>query len=142
MAQILLLKGLHCTFACLLYSYLVKKPSEDRVKDIITKAVSIEQVGGSYRSMDGNKPNREVLIKDATCFCLQEFLTEALPVDLIGMNRCLMKQYIEFVADRLFADLGLAKVAFFYLSYGGYELSAPFDTVFVPQPDVQCGESI
>lgn len=41
---------------------------------------------------------------------LQEFLTEALPVDLIGMNCCLMKQYIEFVADRLLADLGLAKV--------------------------------
>lgn len=37
-------QGLHCNFACLLYSYLVKKPSEDRVKDIITKAVSIEQV--------------------------------------------------------------------------------------------------
>ncbi|CAF96041.1 unnamed protein product, partial [Tetraodon nigroviridis] len=111
-------EGLHCTFACLLYSYLVKKPSEDRVKDIITKAVSIEQVGGSYRSMDGNKPNREVLIKDATCFCLQEFLTEALPVDLIGMNRCLMKQYIEFVADRLFADLGLAKM---------YNAENPFD---------------
>lgn len=41
---------------------------------------------------------------------LQEFLTEALPVDLIGMNCCLMKRYIEFVADRLLADLGLAKV--------------------------------
>uniref|UniRef100_UPI001EAE8903 ribonucleoside-diphosphate reductase subunit M2 B-like n=1 Tax=Oncorhynchus gorbuscha TaxID=8017 RepID=UPI001EAE8903 len=37
-------EGLHCNFACLLYSYIVKKPSEDRVKDIITKAVSIEQV--------------------------------------------------------------------------------------------------
>lgn len=44
------------------------------------------------------------------CVFLQEFLTEALPVDLIGMNCCLMKQYIEFVADRLLADLGLAKV--------------------------------
>lgn len=41
---------------------------------------------------------------------LQEFLTDALPVDLIGMNCSLMKQYIEFVADRLLADLGLAKV--------------------------------
>lgn len=41
---------------------------------------------------------------------LQEFLTEALPVDLIGINHCLMKQYIEFVADRLLTDLGLAKV--------------------------------
>ncbi|XP_049890555.1 ribonucleoside-diphosphate reductase subunit M2 B [Epinephelus moara] len=83
-------EGLHCTFACLLYSYLVKKPSEDRVKDIITKAVSIEQ----------------------------EFLTEALPVDLIGINSCLMKQYIEFVADRLLSDLGLAKV---------YQAENPFD---------------
>ncbi|KAL6099727.1 rrm2b [Pungitius sinensis] len=83
-------EGLHCNFACLLYSHLVNKPSEDRVKDIITKAVSIEQ----------------------------EFLTEALPVDLIGINCCLMKQYIEFVADRLFADLGIAKV---------YQAENPFD---------------
>uniref|UniRef100_A0A3Q1GNW6 Ribonucleotide reductase M2 b n=1 Tax=Acanthochromis polyacanthus TaxID=80966 RepID=A0A3Q1GNW6_9TELE len=83
-------EGLHCNFACLLYSYLVKKPSEDRVKDIITKAVSIEQ----------------------------EFLTEALPVDLIGINSCLMKQYIEFVADRLLTDLGLAKI---------YQTENPFD---------------
>ncbi|XP_033950958.1 ribonucleoside-diphosphate reductase subunit M2 B [Pseudochaenichthys georgianus] len=83
-------EGLHCNFACLLYSYLVKKPSEDRVKDIITKAVSIEQ----------------------------EFLTEALPVDLIGINCCLMRQYIEFVADRLLVDLGLAKV---YLSENPFD---------------------
>lgn len=45
-----------------------------------------------------------------SCLVLQEFLTEALPVDLIGINSCLMKQYIEFVADRLLTDLGLAKV--------------------------------
>uniref|UniRef100_A0A8C8E2V7 Ribonucleotide reductase M2 b n=1 Tax=Oryzias sinensis TaxID=183150 RepID=A0A8C8E2V7_9TELE len=83
-------EGLHCNFACLLYSYLVKKPSEDRVREIITKAVCIEQ----------------------------EFLTEALPVDLIGMNCCLMKQYIEFVADRLLADLDLDKV---------YKVENPFD---------------
>ncbi|CAB1444110.1 unnamed protein product [Pleuronectes platessa] len=83
-------EGLHCSFACLLYSYLRKKPSADRVKDIITKAVTIEQ----------------------------EFLTEALPVDLIGINGCLMKQYIEFVADRLLADLGLDKV---------YQAENPFD---------------
>nr|XP_020452999.1 ribonucleoside-diphosphate reductase subunit M2 B [Monopterus albus] len=83
-------EGLHCNFACLLYSYLLKKPSEDRVKDIIAKAVSIEQ----------------------------EFLTEALSVDLIGINSCLMKQYIEFVADRLLTDLGLAKV---------YQAENPFD---------------
>uniref|UniRef100_A0A665UEP7 ribonucleoside-diphosphate reductase n=1 Tax=Echeneis naucrates TaxID=173247 RepID=A0A665UEP7_ECHNA len=83
-------EGLHCNFACLLYSYLVKKPSEDRVKDIITKAVSIEQ----------------------------EFLTEALRIDLIGINCPLMKQYIEFVADRLLTDLGQAKV---------YHVENPFD---------------
>ncbi|KAM6958751.1 ribonucleoside-diphosphate reductase subunit M2 B [Aplochiton taeniatus] len=83
-------EGLHCNFACLLYSYLVKKPSEDRIRDIITKAVSIEQ----------------------------EFLSEALPVGLIGMNSSLMKQYIEFVADRLLADLGQAKV---------YHTENPFD---------------
>lgn len=83
-------EGLHCRFACLLYSYLERKPSEDRIKDIITKAVSIEQ----------------------------EFLTEALPVDLIGMNCVLMKQYIEFVADRLLSDLGLNKV---------YHSANPFD---------------
>ncbi|RXN26119.1 ribonucleoside-diphosphate reductase subunit M2 B-like protein [Labeo rohita] len=83
-------EGLHCNFACLMYSYLVKKPSADRVKDIITKAVSIEQ----------------------------EFLTEALPVNLIGMNCSLMKQYIEFVADRLLTDLGLPKV---------YKSENPFD---------------
>ncbi|KAM9737930.1 ribonucleoside-diphosphate reductase subunit M2 B [Menidia menidia] len=83
-------EGLHCNFACLLFSYLEKKPSEDRVKDIITQAVCIEQ----------------------------EFLTDALPVNLIGMNCCLMKQYIEFVADRLLADLGQAKV---------YNVDNPFD---------------
>ncbi|XP_016370887.1 ribonucleoside-diphosphate reductase subunit M2 B-like [Sinocyclocheilus rhinocerous] len=83
-------EGLHCNFACLMYSYLVKKPSADRVKDIITKAVTIEQ----------------------------EFLTEALPVNLIGMNCSLMKQYIEFVADRLLTDLGLPKV---------YKSENPFD---------------
>ncbi|XP_062870787.1 ribonucleoside-diphosphate reductase subunit M2 B [Trichomycterus rosablanca] len=83
-------EGLHCNFACLIYSHLVKKPPADRVKDIITKSVSIEQ----------------------------EFLTEALPVDLIGINCTLMKQYIEFVADRLLMDLGLPKV---------YEAENPFD---------------
>ncbi|XP_017309730.1 ribonucleoside-diphosphate reductase subunit M2 B [Ictalurus punctatus] len=83
-------EGLHCNFACLVYSHLQKKPSADRVKDIITKAVLIEQ----------------------------EFLTEALPVDLIGINSYLMKQYIEFVADRLLTDLGIPEV---------YEAKNPFD---------------
>ncbi|XP_019745806.1 ribonucleoside-diphosphate reductase subunit M2 B [Hippocampus comes] len=83
-------EGLHCNFACLLYSYLVKKPSEDRVKDIITEAVSIEK----------------------------DFLTEALPVELIGINSSLMKQYIQYVADHLLTDLGLAKV---YLSENPFD---------------------
>lgn len=46
------------------------------------------------------------------------------------MNCCLMKQYIEFVADRLFADLGLAKVILFDLCYCGYKRSALL-TLFV-----------
>uniref|UniRef100_A0AAY4EJ89 ribonucleoside-diphosphate reductase n=1 Tax=Denticeps clupeoides TaxID=299321 RepID=A0AAY4EJ89_9TELE len=75
-------EGLHCNFACLLYSYLMRKPSEDLVRRIISEAVSIEQ----------------------------EFQTHALPVDLIGINCSLMNQYIEFVADRLLTDLGLPKV--------------------------------
>lgn len=58
-----------------------------------------------------------------SCLVLQEFLTEALPVDLIGMNCCLMKQYIEFVADRLLADLGLTKVILLKWSENGYNAS-------------------
>uniref|UniRef100_UPI00358F7941 ribonucleoside-diphosphate reductase subunit M2-like n=1 Tax=Myxine glutinosa TaxID=7769 RepID=UPI00358F7941 len=83
-------EGLHCDFACLMFKHLVKKPSEKRVCSIIMDAVSIEQ----------------------------EFLTEALPVNLIGMNCDLMKQYIEFVADRLLTELGFSK---FYL------VENPFD---------------
>ncbi|KAL2767041.1 ribonucleoside-diphosphate reductase subunit M2 B isoform 2, partial [Daubentonia madagascariensis] len=74
-------EGLHCDFACLMFQYLVNKPSEERVREIIVEAVQIEQ----------------------------EFLTEALPVGLIGMNCILMKQYIEFVADRLLVELGFSK---------------------------------
>lgn len=44
------------------------------------------------------------------CFGPQEFLTDALPVKLIGMNCTLMTQYIEFVADRLLLELGFSKV--------------------------------
>lgn len=54
------------------------------------------------------------------------------------MNCYLMKQYIEFVADHLFADLGLAKVVLFGLCYSGYKLSVSPDTIFVHQSDVQC----
>lgn len=76
------MQGLHCDFACLMFSYLINKPSEERIKEIVKDAVVIEQ----------------------------EFLTEALPVKLIGMNDTLMKQYIEFVADRLLVALGCSKV--------------------------------
>jgi ribonucleoside-diphosphate reductase subunit M2 len=75
-------EGLHCDFACLMFKHLEQKPSEERVKEIIIDAVKIEQ----------------------------EFLTDALPVNLIGMNGELMSTYIEFVADRLLVELGCSKV--------------------------------
>ncbi|XP_075992110.1 ribonucleoside-diphosphate reductase subunit M2-like [Anticarsia gemmatalis] len=70
-------EGLHCDFACLMFKHLVQKPSAERVLQIIKDAVVIEQ----------------------------EFLTDALPVRLLGMNCDLMSQYIEFVADRLLVEL-------------------------------------
>ena len=57
------------------------------------------------------------IIKDAVQ-CEQEFVTQALPVSLIGMNSQLMAQYIEFVADRLLVSLGCQKI---------YNSSNPFD---------------
>ncbi len=75
-------EGLHCEFACLLYSMLNRKLSKEEVFAIIAEAVSIEK----------------------------EFISEALPVRLIGMNADLMKQYIEFVADRWLAELGYPKM--------------------------------
>ena len=76
-------EGLHCDFACLLYNnHLINKLSEEMVQAIIKDAVRIEK----------------------------EFVTDALPVKLIGMNSDLMCQYIEFVADRLLSELGCAKV--------------------------------
>lgn len=84
-------EGLHCDFACLLYThYLNNKLSKDRVYEIIMDAVKIEQ----------------------------EFVTDALPVNLIGMNAAQMSQYIEFVADRLLVELGYPKV---------YNSTNPFD---------------
>lgn len=84
-------EGLHCDFACLLYEkYLVNKLPEARVHEIIRDAVSIEQ----------------------------EFVTDALPVNLIGMNAQLMSQYIEFVADRLLVSLGYSRI---------YNSTNPFD---------------
>lgn len=76
-------KGLHCDFACLLYvNHLQNKLSEETIREIIVDAVVIEK----------------------------EFVTDALPVKLIGMNAELMCQYIEFVADRLLVALGCNKV--------------------------------
>lgn len=75
-------EGLHCDFACLMFKYLVQKPTKERVYEIISEAVKIEK----------------------------KFLTEALPVNLIGMNCTLMCQYIEFVADHLLRDLGFGNL--------------------------------
>lgn len=75
-------EGLHCEFACLLYSMLNNKLSQEQVYSIIGNAVEIEK----------------------------EFITDALPVKLIGMNADLMKQYIEFVADRWLMELGYPKM--------------------------------
>ena len=84
-------EGLHCDFACLLYTkHIINKLSKETVQKIITDAVDIEK----------------------------EFVTDALPVKLIGMNAVMMAQYIEFVADRLLVELGNPKV---------YNVSNPFD---------------
>jgi len=83
-------EGMHTDFACLLLSHLRRRPHPDVIERIIREAVKIEQ----------------------------EFLTDALPVNLIGMNAQLMRQYIEFVADRLLVSLGNAKV---------YNTTNPFD---------------
>ena len=84
-------EGLHCDFACLLYTkHLIQKLPKEQVQGIITNAVEIEK----------------------------EFILDALPVKLIGMNSDLMSQYIEFVADRLLLELGNEKV---------YNVNNPFD---------------
>ncbi len=84
-------EGLHCDFACLLYNnYIKNKLPNETVISIIKNAVEIEK----------------------------EFVTDALPVKLIGMNSDLMNQYIEFVADRLLVELGCEKQ---------YNTSNPFD---------------
>ena len=84
-------EGLHCDFACLLYTkHLVNKLTKEQVREIIMDAVTIEK----------------------------EFVTDAIPVKLIGMNSDLMSQYIEFVADRLLTELGNEKE---------YNATNPFD---------------
>ncbi len=83
-------EGLHCDFACLLYRQIVNKLPEERIVEIITNAVDIEK----------------------------EFISDALPVELIGMNSKLMCKYIEFCADRLLVALGCSK---------HYNASNPFE---------------
>ncbi len=84
-------EGLHCDFACKLYNdHLVNKLPQEKIKQIIEEAVAIEH----------------------------EFVVDALPVKLIGMNSDLMCQYIEFVADRLLSELGNPRI---------YNVSNPFD---------------
>ncbi|KAL7543906.1 hypothetical protein ACHAWF_007481 [Thalassiosira exigua] len=74
-------EGMHCDFACLLYAKMVNKLPEERILKIVTDAVEIEK----------------------------EFVVDALPVELIGMNSGLMCEYIEFCADRLLHALGCPK---------------------------------
>jgi ribonucleoside-diphosphate reductase beta chain len=83
-------EGMHCEFACLLYGMLNNKLPKQEVTQIIADAVEIEK----------------------------EFVTDALPVNLIGMNAKLMNQYIEFVADRWLVELGYDKL---------YDATNPFD---------------
>jgi ribonucleotide reductase beta subunit family protein with ferritin-like domain len=75
-------EGLHCDFACLLYSMLKHKLHQSVIEEIIRQAVKIEK----------------------------SFVCDAIPVALIGMNASLMSQYIEFVADRLIVALGYSKI--------------------------------
>jgi ribonucleoside-diphosphate reductase beta chain len=84
-------EGIHTDTACMLYNnHLENRLPEERVREIIMSAVDFEQ----------------------------EFVTEAIPVSLIGMNAKQMKQYIEFVADRLMLELGYSKI---------YNSENPFD---------------
>jgi ribonucleotide reductase beta subunit family protein with ferritin-like domain len=83
-------EALHCEFAVLLYSKLLKKIDKARIHEILKEAVEIET----------------------------EFICDALPCRLIGMNSDLMTQYIQFVADRLCVQLGYKKI---------YNVSNPFE---------------
>jgi len=83
-------EALHCEFAILLYSKLLKKLHKTRIYEIVREAVDIEN----------------------------EFICEALPCRLIGMNSTSMTQYIKFVADRLLLQLGYEKI---------YNVTNPFD---------------
>lgn len=75
-------EGMHTDNACLLFSYLIHKPDQSIIHELIREAVAIET----------------------------EFITESIPVRLIGMNADLMTIYIQFVADRLLLQLGYDKL--------------------------------
>jgi ribonucleoside-diphosphate reductase beta chain len=75
-------EGMHTDFACLLYEMSSNKLPEDKVHEIIKDAVKIEK----------------------------EFIIDSLPCSIIGMNSDLMKQYIEFVADRILLQLGHTEI--------------------------------
>ena len=84
-------EGMHCDFAVHLHNHHLKnKVSKARITEILTNALDIER----------------------------EFITESLPVSLIGMNAKLMTQYLEFVTDRLLVELGCNRV---------YNVNNPFD---------------
>ena len=83
-------EGMHTDFAVCLFHKLIKKPKKAKIYELIKDAVEIEK----------------------------EFICDALPCKLIGMNQDLMSQYIEFVADRLLLQLGYPKI---------YKVSCPFD---------------
>ena len=84
-------EGVHCDFAVHLHNnHLVNKVPKDRIREILVDALTIER----------------------------EFVTESLPVSLIGMNSKLMTQYLEFVTDRLLVELGCEKE---------YNVTNPFD---------------
>ena len=84
-------EGLHCDFACHLHNnHMINKVPKERIKEILLDALNIER----------------------------EFITESLPVSLIGMNAKLMTQYLEFVTDRLLDQFGCEKE---------FNVSNPFD---------------
>jgi ribonucleotide reductase beta subunit family protein with ferritin-like domain len=83
-------EGMHTDFACLIYKHLNNKLSNETILEIVHSAVEIEK----------------------------KFVTESLPVELIGMNSTLMQQYIQFCADRLLYSLGVPK---FYLVENPFE---------------------
>jgi len=83
-------EGMHCEFACLLYEMIKNKVNQNTVEEIFMEAIEIEK----------------------------EFITESIPCALIGMNAKMMKQYIEYVADRLLLQLGYEKI---------WKVENPFD---------------